>query len=310
MQVWSNFLQPKDLNVDLGNDDIAPAAVTATRFGTQSKPESAAATQQGRLQTQSQQSGAKASTPSSQVAASNQHSLYAPPDLVLQDGRTYPEVRTSTILLNGEPQFNGKKISELEIDADLAEHLKPWRAPGADQSDYFNYGFDEFTWAQYVMRHSDMDTVIAGIRDNQQGFEAMFGGMPSMPGMPGIPGGGSAGANAGGGAGGGSAGNNAAPAGPGQGPANSNANGGMGMGMPNENDMMAAMQQMMSQQGINDPTQIDFGTFMQQMGGFPGGGVPQGPSGSVPGGPSGWQSGGGGGQSGGGGRSGRGNRRW
>jgi hypothetical protein len=32
------------------------------------------------------------------------------------------------------PLWNGKPITEIDIDADLAEQAKPWRRPGADQS--------------------------------------------------------------------------------------------------------------------------------------------------------------------------------
>ncbi|KAB5539697.1 hypothetical protein PHYPO_G00092000 [Pangasianodon hypophthalmus] len=35
----------------------------------------------------------------------------------------------------------------LEVDEELEE--KPWRKPGADLSDYFNYGFNEDTWKAY-----------------------------------------------------------------------------------------------------------------------------------------------------------------
>jgi pre-mRNA 3'-end-processing factor FIP1 len=43
---------------------------------------------------------------------------------------------------------------------------KPWRKPGssllnvsklgADASDYFNYGFDEFTWAAYCSKQTNL----------------------------------------------------------------------------------------------------------------------------------------------------------
>ena len=29
---------------------------------------------------------------------------------------------------------------------------KPWRKPGADLTDYFNYGFDEDTWRAYIAK--------------------------------------------------------------------------------------------------------------------------------------------------------------
>lgn len=81
---------------------------------------------------------------------------------------------------------------------DLNESEKPWRRPGTDVSDYFNYGFDEFTWALYA---SKQDTLRAEYsqdkiaQNNKKMFEDMnmmmaMGGMPGMPGgnqMEGMP---------------------------------------------------------------------------------------------------------------------------
>ena len=39
----------------------------------------------------------------------------------------------------------------VEIDMENLEE-KPWRKPGADITDYFNYGFTEDTWAAYCNR--------------------------------------------------------------------------------------------------------------------------------------------------------------
>jgi hypothetical protein len=43
----------------------------------------------------------------------------------------------------------------LEIDMDALED-KPWRKPGADLSDYFNYGFTEETWRSYCAKQVHM----------------------------------------------------------------------------------------------------------------------------------------------------------
>ena len=37
-------------------------------------------------------------------------------------------------------------------DPDMLDEEKPWKQPGADASDYFNYGFDEDTWRIYCER--------------------------------------------------------------------------------------------------------------------------------------------------------------
>jgi pre-mRNA 3'-end-processing factor FIP1 len=116
-------------------------------------------------------------------------------------GSEFPEVRTSRVDINGIPTWpaNGKPITEVDIDADLAESSKPWRLPGTDQTDFFNYGFDEYTWAQYCIRQQSMSDGIADQKAKDAELKAMFGGgaggggagmppgMPAMPGMPGMP---------------------------------------------------------------------------------------------------------------------------
>merc|ERR1719499_1896850 len=47
------------------------------------------------------------------------------------------------------PTVNGVLLTEMDLEA-LED--KPWRLPGADISDYFNYGFTEDTWAAYCDR--------------------------------------------------------------------------------------------------------------------------------------------------------------
>lgn len=89
--------------------------------------------------------------------------------------------------------------------ADLIDSDKPWRRPGTDVSDYFNYGFDEFTWALYASKQDSLrseysqDKIAA---NNKKMFEDMnmmmaMGAMPgmipgasggaAMPGMEGMP---------------------------------------------------------------------------------------------------------------------------
>lgn len=161
----------------------------------------------------------------------------------LKDGSTYPEVRTSSIDINATPSWDpaGKLITEVDIDADLAEHTKPWRLPGTDQTDFFNYGFDEFTWTQYCLRQQNMSSTINNQKAETKQFEMMLtgGGMPGQ----------------------------AAPAGPQAPPPGGPMGMGMpGMGMPGMPDMnpenMAAFASVLQSQGI-DPSALDFNTFMQ-----------------------------------------------
>ncbi|KAJ4352285.1 uncharacterized protein N0V89_007633 [Didymosphaeria variabile] len=167
------------------------------------------------------------------------------PQVPTQPGTAYPAIRSSTIDVNGDPVYPpaGKPISQVVMDADLAEETKPWRLPGADQSDFFNYGFDEFSWEQYRLKQQEMSDTIADQKAQQQQMMAMMGGLPGPGGAP-----------------------PSAPAGI--------------PGMPGEAEMMQMMQQMAAQ-GM-DPSTMDFNQMMMQMsnsggmGGFGGPGGQQG----------------------------------
>jgi pre-mRNA 3'-end-processing factor FIP1 len=177
-------------------------------------------------------------------------------------GTAFPAQRTSTIDVNGNPVYppQGKKLLSIDIDADLANEQKIWRRTGEDQSDYFNYGFDEFTWELYRQRQVAMANTLQGQKNDLAQMQQMMG--QAMPGMPSMPGPMQA---------------NPGPAGAPSGPGG----GGMGPGGMNEQQMEMMMQQMLSQ-GM-DPSQMDFGSFMQMAGQGMGGG-PAGPGGQQGGG--------------------------
>lgn len=133
--------------------------------------------------------------------------------------------------------------------------------PGADQTDYFNYGFDEFTWATYCLRQQSMAGTLQEQKAEAQKFEMMLSGgmMGQMPG------------------------------GPGHGHGHGHQAGMMNM-MPGMDDhMMHQMMSNMMAQGV-DPNELNFDTFMKQMqqmqGGMPAGMQgqipPQGPAGMLP----------------------------
>ena|ERR1700694_4224814 len=60
-------------------------------------------------------------------------------------------------------EYDGKALFTLDLES-LEE--KPWRQPGipfkalltvgADVTDYFNYGFDEFTWTAYCSKQTNL----------------------------------------------------------------------------------------------------------------------------------------------------------
>lgn len=113
----------------------------------------------------------------------------------------------STIDINANPVYpgTGKPITQINIDEDLADNEKPWRKPGTDISDYFNYGFDEFTWALYAAKQESTraefgaDSFATNNKKMMEDFNSMMmmGGMgmpgagsgagAAMPGMDGMP---------------------------------------------------------------------------------------------------------------------------
>ena len=172
-------------------------------------------------------------------------------------GGELPVERTSSVDVDAKPIYKParKPITQVDIDRDLPEdNEKPWRRPGTDISDYFNYGFDEFTWALYAQKQESLRSEFdqSKIADNQKKMMedmSMMMGMGGMPGMHGMP----------------------------------TAASGMGMpGMPGMGgdmapEMQAMMQQMMA--GGMDPSQMDpsmFGGGMPGQGGASGVGNPQG----------------------------------
>lgn len=160
-------------------------------------------------------------------------------------GTDYPARHTSTVDPNANPvhPLTGKPILSTDFDTDFpSESTKPWRKPGSDITDYFNYGFDEFTWASYCLKTQQMPKEITEIKNQAESMKAFVEGIGSggLPGMaPSAP---------------------SAPAGMPQMP-----------GMPSEAEMQQMFAGMMAQ-GMN-PASMDPNQFMQMMmGGGPGNG--------------------------------------
>lgn len=107
-------------------------------------------------------------------------------------GTDYAGRHTSTLdPMDGNPihPITGKPIFDTDLDNDFpTESSKPWRKPGADITDYFNYGFDEFTWASYCLKKQQMPNEIKAISQEADSMKAMFDMMPGAPGMPAMPG--------------------------------------------------------------------------------------------------------------------------
>jgi pre-mRNA 3'-end-processing factor FIP1 len=171
-------------------------------------------------------------------------------------GADLPAVATSKIDIDAKPIYEpaGKPITQVNIDEDLPDNDKPWRKPGTDISDYFNYGFDEFTWALYATKQEslrseyDQDKIAQNNKKMLEDMNMMMamGGMPGMPGLTPGPGAAQTGMTM--------------PSMPGL------------EGIPPE--MQAMMQQMMAS-GM-DPSQVDPAAMFASMSGGQGGGVAQG----------------------------------
>ncbi|KAJ5559100.1 Pre-mRNA polyadenylation factor fip1 [Penicillium sp. DV-2018c] len=102
-------------------------------------------------------------------------------------GSAYPAIHSSTIDVNANPvhPMTGKPIMSTDMDADFPSDDKPWRRPGSDLSDYFNYGFDEFTWAGYCIKQQGLRQEVSAQKRQMDDMQAFMGmGMPPMPGAP------------------------------------------------------------------------------------------------------------------------------
>ncbi|KAJ3199124.1 cleavage polyadenylation factor subunit fip1, partial [Dinochytrium kinnereticum] len=64
----------------------------------------------------------------------------------------------STIDINAVGKYEGKDIFDADLDG---FEDKPWRKPGADITDYFNFGFTEAAWKAYINKQKQL-------RDEQQ----------------------------------------------------------------------------------------------------------------------------------------------
>jgi len=66
--------------------------------------------------------------------------------------------------------LDGRSILDVDLGA-MAE--KPWRRPGSDISDWFNYGFDEISWEAYCYRRRDLGDLGNVLKVNVMNFAGM-----------------------------------------------------------------------------------------------------------------------------------------
>lgn len=114
----------------------------------------------------------------------------AKPAVPQKPGSAYPPVHASNIDVNANPVHpaTGKPLLSTDMDADFpTEDDKPWRRPGSDITDYFNYGFDEFTWASYCLKQQELRKEVADTKKQLEDMQAFLNNMGAFPGLPGAP---------------------------------------------------------------------------------------------------------------------------
>lgn len=80
-----------------------------------------------------------------------------------------PAARQGKLDLDATATINDKPIYDLDL-AQMED--RPWKKPGADIADYFNYGFTEETWNLYCERQKKLRAEFAG--NQQQANAALF----------------------------------------------------------------------------------------------------------------------------------------
>ncbi|KAL7269513.1 Cleavage polyadenylation factor subunit fip1 [Rhizina undulata] len=97
----------------------------------------------------------------------------------------HPPTATSKLDLNANPTYNGTPITKISMDSDAVLPAdKPWRKPGADVTDYFNFGFDEFTWTAYCQKQEGLREEFDPRKMMEQMM--MLSGLGMGMGLPGI----------------------------------------------------------------------------------------------------------------------------
>ncbi|KAA1471425.1 hypothetical protein DENSPDRAFT_865147 [Dentipellis sp. KUC8613] len=90
------------------------------------------------------------------------------------DPNTLPPVTAPpghpSINLDAPGTLDGRSILEVDL-ANMAD--KMWRRPGADISDWFNYGFDEISWEAYCYRRREVGDLANVLKANVLNFAGM-----------------------------------------------------------------------------------------------------------------------------------------
>jgi hypothetical protein len=93
---------------------------------------------------------------STQNATSQEQSADAGPQL----DEVIP-LRKTDIRINAIGTYQNTSILEFDVDRNTDQ---PWRKPGADITDYFNYGFNEHTWRLYCVKQKELRDEMGGYK--------------------------------------------------------------------------------------------------------------------------------------------------
>ena len=88
-------------------------------------------------------------------------------DLQGPDPNTLPPATAPPSHPNIDPNLIGTLDGRSILEVDLSSlNDKPWRRPGSDLSDWFNYGFDEISWEAYCYRRKELGDLATVLKAN------------------------------------------------------------------------------------------------------------------------------------------------
>ncbi|KAI5188543.1 hypothetical protein NECID01_0156 [Nematocida sp. AWRm77] len=65
------------------------------------------------------------------------------------------------------PSETADLLNTYGIDSDTIAD-KPWKKPGEDITDYFNYGFNEVTWKEYISKQKGIREEYGGVKGRKR----------------------------------------------------------------------------------------------------------------------------------------------
>ncbi|KAF9650065.1 Fip1-domain-containing protein [Thelephora ganbajun] len=90
------------------------------------------------------------------------------------DPNTLPSATAPPSHPNIDPNLIGTLDGRSILEVDLSSlNDKPWRRPGSDLSDWFNYGFDEISWEAYCYRRKELGDLATVLKANIMNFTGM-----------------------------------------------------------------------------------------------------------------------------------------